>query len=103
MVDLQRCSGFEWDSANADKIWAKHKVTRAECEQIFFNPPVLIVNDERHSKAEQRYYALGTTDMGRQLFAGFTVRSDLIRLISARDISRRERKAFDNAKAKNDS
>lgn len=96
-MDLHECSGFEWDSANADKIWTKHRVSRRECEQIFFNQPLIVADDKEHSEVERRFYALGQTDAGRRLFAVFTIRGDLIRVISARDISRRERRVFGRA------
>jgi hypothetical protein len=103
LVDWQRCTGFQWDSANSEKIWEGHQVTRRECEQLFFNRPLIVADDERHSAAEQRFYALGKTDGGRRLFAVFTVRDDLIRVISARDMSRRERRVFGRAEAEEDS
>ena len=102
-MDWEQCTDFQWDSANAEKIWEKHQVTRRECEQLFFNQPLIVADDERHSAVEQRFYALGKTDGGRQLFAVFTVRDDLIRVISARDMSRRERRAFGRAETEADS
>ena len=90
-------SGFVWDKGNIDKNWIKHKVSTAECEQIFFNRPLVIQNDVLHSKTEKRFYALGTTDMKRTLFIAFTVRNNLIRVISARDMSRKEREIYNNA------
>lgn len=103
-MDLHECSGFDWDSANADKIWDKHRVSRRECEQIFFNQPLIVADDEDHSEVEHRFYGLGQTDAGRRLFAVFTIRGDLIRVISARDMSRRERRVFGRAeKAEEDS
>lgn len=102
-MDWQRCTGFQWDSANAEKIWEKHQVTRSECEQLFFNRPLIVADDEKHTKVEQRFYTLGKTDGGRKLFAVFTVRDDLIRVISARTMSRRERRVFDRAEGEEDS
>jgi len=95
--DLLRSTGFEWDEGNTDKSWIRHKVRWTECEEVFFNSPLLVLADERHSGAEPRYYALGKTNSGRHLFVAFTVRRDLIRVISARDMSRRERQEFANA------
>jgi hypothetical protein len=91
---LHQCCGFDWDGGNTDKNWFKHKVTLSECEQIFFNHPLVIQDDIIHSKAEQRFYALGQTDSKRFLFIAFTVRNNLIRVISARDMSRKERRVF---------
>ena len=91
---LHQCSGFDWDAGNSDKNWLKHKVTPSECEQIFFNQPLMIQDDARHSKDEKRFYALGRTDAKRLLFIVFTVRENLIRIISARDMSRNERRVY---------
>jgi hypothetical protein len=93
---LRQCTGFAWDIGNIDKNWLKHKVNPTECEQIFFNHPLVIQDDIIHSKTEQRFYALGKTDLKRTLFIAFTVRNNLIRVISARDMSRKEREAYNN-------
>ncbi|RLB75009.1 MAG: BrnT family toxin [Deltaproteobacteria bacterium] len=91
---LYQCSGFDWNEGNTDKNWLKHKVSSSECEQIFFNHPLLIQDDIIHSKTEQRFYALGQTNLKRFLFIAFTVRNNLIRVISARDMSRKERRVY---------
>lgn len=91
---LAKCIGFDWDKWNTRKIWDKHKVTPSECEQPFFNRPFIVDNDERHSKDEIRFYALGQTDAGRLLFIVFTIRGHLIRAISVRDMSKREREDY---------
>ncbi|QTA80638.1 Toxin-antitoxin system, toxin component, BrnT-like [Desulfonema limicola] len=93
---LSQCEGFEWDDGNINKNWLKHKVSHAECEQIFFNKPLVIQDDRKHSEAEKRFYALGRTDSRRTLFIAFTVRNKRIRVISARDMSQKERKAYSN-------
>ena len=89
---LARCTGFEWDEGNAGKNWLRHAVSEGECEEFFFNTPLLVVPDEGHSAAETRFYALGQSDAGRGLFVVFTIRGSLIRVISARDMSRGERR-----------
>lgn len=91
---IRKCTGFEWDASNAEKNWNKHRVTPVECEQIFFNRPRVVADDMKHSEKENRFYALGHTDMGRMLFTVFTVRRDKIRVISARDMNRKERKVY---------
>lgn len=98
MIDknLSKCSGFEWDKWNAEKIWEKHKVSPFECEQIFFNRPLIVDLDEAHSQKETRFYVLGQTDTGRELFAIFTIRKTLIRIVSARDMSRQEKEVYGN-------
>ena len=91
---LHQCRGFDWDKGNIDKNRLNHKVSPSECEQIFFNHPLVIQDDIIHSKTEMRFYALGQTDMKRFLFIAFTVRNNLIRIISARDMSRQERRVY---------
>ncbi len=92
---LTRAVGFQWDEGNLEKNWLTHKVSPAECEQLFFNQPLIVAADIAHSEAEERFFALGQTDGGRLLFIAFTVRDDLIRVISARDMSRKERKEYE--------
>ncbi|MCF6246805.1 MAG: BrnT family toxin [Desulfobacula sp.] len=87
---LSKYIGFDWDNGNIDKNRLKHKVNSPECEQIFFNHPLVVQDDIMHSKTEKRFYALGRTDSRRTLFIVFTVRNSLIRVISARDMSRKK-------------
>lgn len=87
--------GFDWDVGNLQKNWLKHDVSPSECEQIFFNQPLIVAPDEKHSKAELRYYALGKTDTGRRLFLVLTMRGKKIRIISARDMNKKERAIYD--------
>jgi len=91
---LWECTGFDWDESNLEKNWVSHEVSAAECEQIFFNLPLVVTDDVKHSQKENRFYALGQTDTGRLLFLVFTIRRKLIRVISARDMNRKERKAY---------
>ena len=92
---LIKCEGFLWDEGNFEKNWLKHKVTRIECEEIFFNLPLVISDDVKHSHFEKRYYALGKSKAERSLFISFTIRNNLIRVISARDMNRKERKIYE--------
>ena len=94
---LAECVGFDWDEGNIFKNWEKHRVSASECEQIFFNLPMVAVPDERHSHEEVRFYALGQTDSKRLLFVVFAVRNKLIRVISARDMNRNERKVYETS------
>ena len=94
--DFLRCTGFDWDEANAPKIWEKHEVSPAECEQVFFNLPLVSGPTEKHSTAEARLYVLGQSDTGRRLFVVATVRRSLLRVISARDMSRKEKKVYES-------
>jgi uncharacterized protein len=84
---LANCIGFDWDQGNITKNWDKHNVSTGESEQIFFNKPLIVKRDKEHSKHENRYYALGQTNMNRLLFVVFTVRNEKIRIISARDMT----------------
>lgn len=92
---LARCTGFNWDEGNVLKNWVKHRVTAAECEQIFFNRPLVVAEDVGHSQTEGRLYALGQTDVGRLLLVAFTFRRNLVRVISARGMSKKERKEYE--------
>jgi uncharacterized protein len=99
MIDLEKIVGFEWDNGNSRKSADKHDVSQAEAESIFFNDPRLVVEDARHSLEEQRFNALGTTFQGRLLHVTFTLRDSetLIRVISARDMNRKERQLYEQA------
>jgi uncharacterized protein len=98
MVDLDAVVGFNWDDGNHRKN-EKHGVSTAEAEQIFFNVPLLLLDDQTHSRLEARFHALGQTDSGRALHISFTLRDSgtLIRIISARDMHRKERVIYDQA------
>jgi uncharacterized DUF497 family protein len=69
-------------------------ITDAECEEIFFNDPLVAGADPKQSKRERRYYALGQTDAGRPLFIAFTIRKNLIRVISGRDMTKKELRKY---------
>jgi len=86
--------GFQWDQGNIDKNLVKHNIENWESEQVFFNRPLLVLNDPRHSIPEKRWAAFGKTDADRFLAVIFTKRGDLIRVISARDMNRKERKFY---------
>jgi uncharacterized protein len=97
MLDLSQLTGFDWDESNREKNWEKHGVLASECEEVFFNLPLLLQSDDAHSQKEPRYFVLGHTIAGRRLFIAFTVREDKIRVISARDMSKKERKIYEQA------
>ena len=98
MIDLGRITGFNWDEGNSRKN-DKHSVSMAEAEQIFFNAPLLVLDDVVHSQNEPRLHALGVTDDGRRLHITFTLRQtgQFIRVISARDMHRKERAIYEQA------
>jgi len=98
MIDLATVEGFEWDDGNARKSLDKHSVSQAEAEQVFAGEP-LLAEDVKHSEDEARFQALGETVEGRRLHITFTLRDDSrkIRVISARDMNRKERAIYEKA------
>jgi uncharacterized DUF497 family protein len=92
--DPQDLESFDWDAANIEKLWRRHGVTQAECEEVFFDNDKLISYDSEHSYHEERYQALGRTAAGRLLFIVFTLRGGQLRAISARDMTRREQSTY---------
>jgi uncharacterized DUF497 family protein len=91
---LGECVGFDWDEANIVKNWERHKVTPEEAEDVFFQESLVVRSDIGHSSSERRYRAIGRTSRGRLLFVAYTVRRKLIRVISARDMNRREAEEY---------
>jgi hypothetical protein len=98
MIDLKRITGFDWDDGNARKN-DKHGVSQSEAEEVFFRQPLLLLVDHRHAPQEPRFHALGHTGEGRRLHVTFALRASgsLIRVISARDMHRKERVVYDQA------
>ena len=96
MIDLAATEGFDWDDGNARKSLLKHGVSRAEAEQVFIGEP-LLAEDFAHGQAEARFQALGQTVEGRRLHVTFTLRDNgrKSRIISARDMNRRERNCYE--------
>jgi uncharacterized DUF497 family protein len=99
MLNLNKITGFDWDDGNSRKSNEKHNVSQAEAEQVFFNDPLLLLLDDRYSQKETRYHAYGKTNDGRKLHIAFTLREldTLIRVISARDMHRKEKTTYDKA------
>ena len=95
---LDECTGFEWDDGNSEKNRVTHGVACGEAEEVFFNVPLILDPDRKHSGVEDRYYGLGVTNVGRTLLFVFTIRGELVRVISARDMSRRERRVYEQAR-----
>lgn len=97
MIDFALITGFDWDAGNSRKNDNKHGVTQAEAEELFFNEPLLMLPDTRHSSIEPRIHALGKTNGGRLLHVTFTLRfnGSRIRVISARDMHRKERTIYE--------
>lgn len=101
MIDWATIHGFDWDEGNARKSADKHAVSQPEAEQVFLNHPLLMLPDPGHSQTEPRFHALGRTDDKRPLHVTFTLRAaaagQLIRIISARYMHRRERAYYEQA------
>jgi len=99
MLILDLIVGFQWDQGNAEKSDQKQDVLPSESEEIFFNDPLLLNHDAKHSQSEPRYLALGITHDRRLLTVVFTLRENntLIRIISARDQHRKERLVYAKA------
>jgi uncharacterized DUF497 family protein len=95
MIDFSELEGFEWDDGNISKNWLKHEVNTAECEEVFSNSPLLTFPDDAHSRIEIRIYVLGKTNSNRLLFIAFTVRKQNIRVISARDMNKKEKNHYE--------
>lgn len=100
MINWAEVTGFDWDEGNSRKNAEKHAVNQSEAEEIFFNEPLLVLEDSRHSQTEVRFHALGKTDDERMLHITFTLRQGgtVIRVISARDMHRKERAAYEQTK-----
>ena len=98
MIDLNRITGFDWDDGNARKN-DKHGVSASEAEELFFRQPLLLLADHQHTQEEARFHALGQTLASRRLHITFTLRGGgtLIRVISARDMHRKERAVYEQA------
>ncbi len=97
--DFSKVEGFDWDKGNLEHI-KKHNVDYKECERVFFNLPIMILSDEKHSKMEERFKIIGVTIGERRLSLAITVRKNKIRVITARDQSKKERKVFEHERMK---
>lgn len=100
MINWADVTGFDWNEGNSRKNVDKHGVSQSEAEEIFFNEPLLVLVDSKHSQTEARFHALGETDDQRQLHITFTLRQydTQIRVISAREMHRKERAVYEQAK-----
>lgn len=124
---LAQATGFEWeagsvaagsgtdgtDSEGTDSEGSDPEVTRAECEQLFLNEPLVVADeaiddepvadDAARSSQEIRGHALGEADDGRLLFAAFVVRDGLIRVTGARPMTRTERQVYTDVRDEEES
>lgn len=86
---------FEWDKGNINKNFIKHNIADKEAEELFDNEPKFILEDEKHSFTETRYMIWGVTNKGRRLSVFFTFRGEKVRIISARDMHKKERRKYE--------
>ncbi len=100
-IDFTALEGFEWDKGNLEHI-KKHKVDYRECEEVFVNIPLYLKEDKEHSGKEKRLQILGKTNNQRLIFISFTIRKNKIRVISARNQSKKERKIYQDGGEKNE-
>ena len=96
MDELWAWTGFDWDDGNSEKNWLTHRVRRSECEQVLLSQPLIVAQGQLLEDREVRYLAMGETGSGRRLFVVFTIRGNLVRVISARDMSRQERSVYES-------
>ena len=94
-IEFGQITGFQRDEGNLNKNLLKHNVENWECEQVFFNEPLIIADDLKHANTIKRWAAFGKSDADRLLTIVFTIRASLIRIISARDMSRKEIKFYE--------
>ena len=97
-LKLDEIVGFDWDDGNRYKDEQKHGLKWQLIEEIFFNEPLFLPEDQKHSRDECRCFALGHTDDAEYLFVVFTKRGKLIRVISARKMNKKERRAYEELK-----
>ena len=95
MVTIREPIKFIWDKGNTDKNRLKHKVINQKCEEIFFDQNKKIYKDQLRSAKEKRFILLGKTKNKRLLYLVFTIRNKRVRVISARDINRKEVKLYE--------
>jgi hypothetical protein len=97
-LNFDDLNGFDWDKGNILKNPDKHNVSNGETEEVFFNDPFFIFTDQKHSENENRFFLFGETNEGRTLFIVFTIRKNKVRIISSRDMHRKERGEYEKLK-----
>ena len=95
---LPKPTEFSWDKGNIDKNLKKHHVTIIEAEEMFMGEPFITADPAHSTKAEKRFQALGQSKSNRRLFAVFTIRTNKIRVVSVRDMSKKEEQAYEKLK-----
>jgi len=101
-MDLQKLldgvTHFIWDEHNREKNWRKHHVGVTECEEVFSDPDLQFDATAVRPSIEERWAVLGQTKRNRQLIVFFTIRKRGIRVISARPMSQKERRKYEQEK-----
>lgn len=92
---IKNVIGFEWDNGNKGKNFLKHSIKDEECEEIFFDYKKKILTDKIHSGKEERHILIGKTKKQKLIFLVFTIRKNKIRVISARDLNKKEYKLYE--------
>lgn len=96
-IDFGALKGFDWNEGNLEHI-KKHKVNYRECEEVFLNQPLIVNEDETHSQSEERLRVYGQTNRRRSVLIIFTIRNNQIRIVSARDQNKKERREYEKTK-----
>jgi uncharacterized DUF497 family protein len=86
---------FEWDTAKSASNFEKHAVSFSEAMTVFGDPLEVTVRDPDHSESEFRFLSIGMSHLGRLLVVSYTEREERIRIISAREASRKERREYE--------
>ena len=92
---LSSITNFVWDEHNFKKNWSKHRVSTKECEELFTDPNLRYALKTVRPSKEERWAVMGKTKQDRELLVVFTLRQSGIRVISARPLSRKERRQYD--------
>lgn len=95
IFELPKPLAFAWDDGNINKNLIKHNVSDQECEEVFNTEQIIYAEDFLHSQTEPRYIVIGPTKAYRLLYVAFTIRHNRVRVISARDPSKKERKFYE--------
>ena len=97
-LDVESLIGFDWDDGNVYKNEEKHGLNFKHIEEVFFNEPLLVIEDFLHSENECRCVAYGRDDNDLKIMVVFTVRANLIGVISAREMTKKEKKFYETNK-----
>jgi hypothetical protein len=94
MINFEKIDGFDWDSGNIEKNLVKHGISCQEAEEIFLDINAIHLEDNKHSVKEQRFARIGKSFSGKILIAFFTIRKNKIRIISVRNVNKKENNLY---------